>query len=316
MNIYYIGVAALAGFAVLLVILGIMRMILSHSDVDDRLHTYATKHAPFGAGEPDLPGVTDRFNSFLSERSFAGKVAADLARAGVKLTVPEYLLIKVAAVLAPFGITLLVTKQVIPAAALALVGLVLPDLWLRRRQHRRSHEFVLQLPETLTLITSGLRAGFSLQQSMLNVKKEAPEPTSSEFSRVAREVQLGVPLIEALDGLARRMKSEDLDMIISVFKIHTRVGGNLANVLETVSNTIRERVRLRRDVEVITSMQRYSAYVLAMLPVALGLILLVINPSYIMSLFAWNIFLCIPVGAFIMTVMGFLVIRKMVDIKV
>jgi tight adherence protein B len=105
-------------------------------------------------------------------------------------------------------------------------------------------------------------------------------------------------------------------MIVSVFKINARVGGNLATVLETVGTTIRERVRLRREVHVITSQQRYASYVLGLLPPVLALILLAINPDYILTMFQWNIFLCIPIGAAVMTLIGFLVIRKIVDIKI
>ncbi len=211
--------------------------------------------------------------------------------------VSEFLLVKVGAAVVAFGIVWLLSRSVIIGLAIAVLCSMLPDLWLRRQTRRRSASFILQLPDTLALIVSGLRAGFSLQQALVNIGKEAPEPTASEFSRVTQELQLGVPLLEALDNLVKRIKSEDLDMIISVFKIHSRVGGNLATVLETVGTTIRERVRLRREIEVITSMQRYSAYVLGLLPIVLGLILFVLNPDYMMGMFQWNMLLCIPVGA-------------------
>ena len=315
MLILYIGAAVLAGLAVFVLVMALLRFIMKSSEVDDRLTTYAHAHAPFGR-EEERPRVADRVNNFLNERSFSASIAANLARAAAKLTVAEYLLIKVAAALLPFGACLFITRQLVPGLVVGALCFVAPDLWLRRRQHRRSADFVLQLPDTLALIVSGLRAGFSLQQSLVNVAKETPYPTSAEFNRLAQELRLGVSLVEALDGLARRIKSEDLDMIVSVFKIHGRVGGNLATILETVSSTIRERVRLRREVQVITSMQRYSSYVLGLLPIGLGLILLVLNPDYILSMFAWNVLLCIPVGALTMTVAGFLVIRRMADIKI
>ena len=311
----YLGAALLAGLAVFVVMLAITNLVAASSDVDDRLTTYANASSPFALPD-EREGVGERVNAYLSERSFSGRIAADLARAGVKLTVAEFLLIKAAAVLLPIGLQLLITRQIVPGLVLGAVCFAMPDLWLRRRQRRRSTDFVLQLPDTLALIVSGLRAGFSLQQAIVNIGKEAPEPTASEFNRVAQEMQLGVPLLDALDSVVRRVKSEDLEMIVSVFKIHGRVGGNLATVLETVGSTIRERVRLRREIGVITSQQRYSSYVLGMLPFIVGLILLVINPTYIMAMFEWNVLLCIPIGAFVMTVMGFLVIRRMVDIKI
>lgn len=316
MSLIYIGAAVLAGLAVFFAILGINSLITAGTEVDDRLDAYATFNTPFGSSVEDQASIGDRVNSYLSDRGFAGNLAASLARADVKLTVAEYLLIKLALLIVPTILLWLVSGEPIAGLVIGAVCAFLPDLWLRQRHIKRSNDFSLQLPDTLALIVGGLRAGFSLQQSLLNVSKEAPEPTATEFKRLGQEVQLGVPLHDALDGLVRRIKSPDLEMIVSVFKINARVGGNLAMVLETVGTTIRERVRLRREVHVITSQQRYASYVLGLLPPVLALILLAINPDYILTMFQWNIFLCIPVGAAVMTLMGFLVIRKIVDIKI
>jgi tight adherence protein B len=315
MNMLLIGAAVLAGFAVFCLILSITSYITRSTEVDDRLFAYANSNTLFSAAE-EQRDVSDRVNRYLSQRKFSKGFAINLARAGVKLTVPEFVLIKLAALLIPMALMLFALRQLWVGLILGAVCSMLPDLWLRIRQGRRAQEFVQQLPDTLALIVSGLRAGFSLQQALVNVSKEAPEPTASEFNRVSQELQLGVPLLSALDSLVRRIKSEDLDMIVSVFKIHSRVGGNLAVVLDTVSTTIRERVRLQREIHVITSMQRYSSYILGLLPPALALVLLTINPGYILEMFQWNILLCIPIGATIMTILGFLVIRKIADIKI
>jgi tight adherence protein B len=315
MAMFYIAAAVLAGLAVFVSIVGLNSLITASTDVDDRLDAYATMNTAFGSRVEDQASLSDRVNTYIDQRGLAGGLAASLARADVKFTVAEYLLIKTALLLVPLAVLWLVGQW--PAGlVLGLVCFVVPDLWLRQRQIKRSTDFSLQLPDTLALIVGGLRAGFSLQQSILNVSKEAPEPTATEFRRLGQEVQLGVPLHEALDGLVRRIKSPDLEMIVSVFKIHSRVGGNLAMVLETVGTTIRERVRLRREIQVITAQQRYASYVLGALPVTLGLIIFALNPGYIMEMFKWDIFLCIPIGAAVMTVIGFLVIRKIVDIKI
>lgn len=316
MSMLLIGAAILAGLAVLCLMLAVTSFMTSKSDVDDRLLAYAATNSPFAADVDTRDAVNARVDSFLSQRSFSGGISATLARAGVKLRVAEYLMLKAAATILPFVIFWAITGSWAPGLIVGALGSFIPDIWLRIRQRRRSNDFVLQLPDTLALVVSGLRAGFSLQQAVVNISHEAAEPTSTEFERVAHELQLGVPLVDALDSLVRRIKSDDLEMIVTVFKIHSRVGGNLATVLETVGTTIRERVRLRREIQVITSMQRYSAYILGLLPVGLALVLLTINPEYIMSMFQWNILLCIPVGAGIMTILGFLVIRKMADIKI
>lgn len=316
MAMFYMVASILAGLAVFFSILGLNSVLTASSEVDDRLDAYATMDTMFGAAVEEQVGLTERVDSYLAHRGFAGGIAGSLARADVKLTVVEFLLIKLALLLVPLALFWFFTGHLISGLIAGLVCFLAPDLWLRQRQKRRSLNFALQLPDTLALIVGGLRAGFSLQQSVLNVSKEAPEPTATEFTRLGQEVQLGVPLQEALDGLVRRIYTPDLEMIVSVFKIHSRVGGNLAMVLETVGSTIRERARLRREIQVITAQQRYASYVLGALPIALGLILMAINPEYMLGMFAWSWVLCIPVGAFIMTIMGFLVIRKIVDIKI
>lgn len=316
MQLMLMGAAILTGLAVFCAVLGLTGVINASSEVDDRLDAYATMRAPFGTVAADQSGLNQRVNSYLNDRSFAGSLRASLASADVKLTVAEYLLIKVAAIVLPFLFFWLLTGYMISGLIFALLGFLIPEVWLRMRARKRIQEFVLQLPDTLALIVGGMRAGFSLQQSMLNVSKEAPEPTATEFMRLGQELQLGIPLQEALDGMVRRIKSPDLEMIVSVFKIHGRVGGNLTMVLENVGSTIRERVRLRREVQVITAQQRYASYVLGALPLVLGMILMAINPGYMLEMFQWNIYLCIPITAFLMTIAGFVVIRRIVDIKI
>jgi tight adherence protein B len=134
--------------------------------------------------------------------------------------------------------------------------------------------------------------------------------------RVVREVQLGQSLNTALLHLAERITSDDLVMVISSINIHQQVGGNLAEVLDTVAETIRERVRIRREVDVLTAQQRISGYVLVALPIALGAVLLIINPEYEMRLFTPGPTLCIPIGAAAGIIVGYIIMRRIVDIDV
>ncbi len=313
--IIYIAVAAMSGLTILVLLHGLRSLVLSGSKLESRLQPFAIPGAPTDEVAEKQPDLSDRLNSYFNTRTFAGSIADKLWQAGVELTVPQYVLIKLAAALIPFVVFVLMRRSVL-GIVFGLLCFLIPNLWLRRKQHRRQAEFEQQLPDTLTLIVGGLRAGFSLQHSLVNVAKQAPEPTAAEFKRIGQEVHLGVPLLQALDNLVQRMKSNDLEMIVSVFKIHGRVGGNLAAVVEDVGTTIRERVKLRRDIQVITSQQRITSYILGLLPPILGLVLFLINPGYMRGIFQWNIFLCIPIFALIMTVLGFLVIRKMADIEI
>jgi len=148
------------------------------------------------------------------------------------------------------------------------------------------------------------------------VARQMPHPAGTEFDRVLREVQLGRSLNAALDSLVRRINSDDLALIITAIKIQYEVGGNLSDILETVAYTIRERVRIQREIMVLTAQQRYSGYVLMLLPVGLALILLLINPEYEMQLFTPGPTLCIPIGTVIMMVVGFIVMRRIINIEI
>ena len=206
------------------------------------------------------------------------------------------------------------TLLVLPLAL--LLGYIVPIFWLRARRRRRNRDFNDQLAETLTLIAGSMRGGFSLLQSLAHTSKESQEPTKSELRRVTQEVQLGLSLNHALDNLVQRMESDDLELVVTAIKIHARVGGNLTLILENISTTIRERAKLRREIRVITSMQRLSSYVIGLLPLALALIIFSINPQYMLRLFQPGWTLCIPLGAAVSAVLGFILIQRIVDIKI
>ena len=310
--------AMLASVATLAFLFGLRRILRRDQKVDSRLSAYL-------AAPTDTLDVQDassdsafaeRINEAIKKQSFAERIALDLTQADVPLTVPEYLLMRVAVPLVLVLVGLVIWRSLLIVPVLLALGFVAPIIWLRMRRARRNHAFNDQLAESLALVAASMRGGFSLLQSFANVARDAPQPTKHELQRVGQEVQLGLSLTQALDNLALRMESEDLDLIVTAIKIHARVGGNLTTILDTISNTIRERARLRRDVRVITSMQRISSYVIGMLPIALALIIFGINPSYMMRLFTPGPTLCIPIGAIFFWILGFVVIRKLVDIKV
>lgn len=167
-------------------------------------------------------------------------------------------------------------------------------------------------------MSGSLRAGYSLLQALEMVAREGPEPVSNEFDRVVREVGLGLSPEEALSNLVERMQSEDLELLVTAINVQREVGGNLIEVLETIANTIRDRIKLLGEVKVLTSQQQYSGYIIALLPVGLALLLLVINQAYMLSIFqkapgvGWLLLSC----SGIMILCGFLVIRQIVNIKV
>ncbi len=255
-----------------------------------------------------------------NSKSFTTTLARDLARADLKITVGEFLVLTVvlASLGALIGLAIPASGRVLLGAVLAATGLFGPRYYVTRRKNKRQQLFNSQLSDVITLMSGALRSGYSLLQSMELVAREGPAPVSTEFDRVVREVGLGLSPEEALANLVERMQSEDLELLVTAINVQREVGGNLVEVMETISTTIRERVKLVGEVKVLTSQQAYSGYIIALLPVALSLLLGVINPSYMLGIFqtthwcGWTMVGC----SSIMILSGFLVIRRIVDIKV
>jgi tight adherence protein B len=311
-----IGAALLTTLAVLTVLIA-LRSLLARDTMSSRLDTFLS--ADLGtAGQETVsdPQFAQKLNEAINRQNFAEQIARDLAQANLPLTVPEYLLIRIAVPLLLSLVALLVWRTVFVLPIALLVGFVVPIFWMRSRRRRRNRDFNEQLSETLTMIAGSLRGGFSLIQSVSNASKESQEPTKSELRRVTQEIQLGLSLSQALENLVKRVESEDLDLVVTAIKIHARVGGNLTNILENISTTIRERTKLKREIRVITSMQRLSSYIIGILPFALALIIFSINPQYMLRLFEPGWTLCIPIGAVVTSVAGFIIIQRIVDIKV
>lgn len=255
-----------------------------------------------------------------NSRSFTVTLARDLARADLKITVGEFMLITVvlASVGALVGFAIPVGGRVVLAVVMLAAGLYGPRVYVTRRKLSRQNQFNSQLSDTITLMSGALRSGYSLLQSMELVAREGPAPVSTEFDRVVREVGLGLSPEEALANLVERMQSEDLELLVTAINVQREVGGNLVEVMETISNTIRERVKLIGEVRVLTAQQAYSGYIIALLPVVLAIFLGILNPTYMLGIFqqttwcGWTLLSC----SGIMILSGFLVIRRIVDIKV
>jgi tight adherence protein B len=251
----------------------------------------------------------------VEDKRFTTKVQRDLARANLKLRVAEYYYIRIGASLA-LGVILFVLRDPISGIVGFLVGYMLPRFWVGRRISGRLNAFNKQLPDTITLLSNSLRAGSSFLQSIELVSREGGPPMSEEMGRVVREVNLGLGMEEALHNLVRRIKSDDLDLMVTAIGIQQQVGGNLAEILDTIAFTIRERVRIKGEINTLTAQGRVSGYLVAFLPIGLGVALNAINPAFMAPLFSETIGrILIGVGAVMMTI-GFLAIRKITDIKV
>ena len=225
-----------------------------------------------------------QLNKVVEQRDFGANLAREIARADLKLKVSEYLVIWAGCV---FGVPLLMLVLSIVFPGLgnpivllvgALIGFMLPRFWLNRRKSGRLNSFNKQLPDTITLIANALRAGSSFLQAIELVVRESRPPISTEFGRVIREVNLGLSFEVALENMVRRVRSDDLELMATAISIQHTVGGNLAEILDSIAFTIRERVRIKGEIKTLTAQQRLSGYVVGFLPIGLCLFLFVAAP--------------------------------------
>jgi tight adherence protein B len=164
-------------------------------------------------------------------------------------------------------------------------------------------------------MANSLRAGYSLLQTMELVSRESPSPMSDEFRRVVREVGLGISPQQALNNLLRRVPSEDLDLMVSAINIQHEIGGNLGQILDIIGDTIRERVRIKGEIKVLVAQQKFAGNVIAAMPIVIAAGLYMMNREYMMGMFVWP-WVCLPIGASILLVIGYMVMRKIVAINI
>ena len=222
-----------------------------------------------------------------------------------------------------FSLVLPALREPIALLVGAFIGFFLPRIWLGRRKGGRLNAFNKQLPDTITLIANGLRAGSSFLQAIELVVRETRPPISTEFGRVIREVNLGLPFEQALENMVRRVKSDDLELMATAISIQHTVGGNLAEILDSIAYTIRERIRIQGEIRTLTAQQRLSGYVVGFLPFALAGFLFIAAPGFMDPMFDASVAIMgLPAGVIILgfgliaMLIGFMFIRRIVDIEV
>jgi len=274
------------GVAFLLLVVGVV--VTSRSErafIDERLGQYVEEGAEGQVGDDASP-VVDWLNVQVERSDWGSGLATTLAQADLKLKPAEYIAVMLFAAVGVGAVAWYFGGRLPFSAAIgAVIGLFLPRVYVGRQKTQRLNRFNEQLQDMLNLVVNGLRAGFSTVQSLESVSRELPKPISSEFRRVVQEMQLGLSMETTLDNLVRRIPSDDLELIIVAINVQREVGGNLAEILDTISYTIRERVRIKGEIRVLTSQVMYSGRFLAMLPLILSTILYFINRDYMMTFF-------------------------------
>ena len=322
-------IAGLAALAVVVIAIGVS-MSAGGGSVASRLERYASANGGASTdGGPKESAVVAGLSRVIEKQDLAARLSEDLGRADLKMRPAEFLIlwavtpIIFVAIAFVAGFIFPAFQNVVALAVAFLVGLYAPRFYIKRRQAKRLAAFAQQLPDTITLLANSLRAGSSFLQGVELVTREARPPISEEFDRIVRDMQLGLALQPALNNLVVRVASEDLELMVTAIQIQAQVGGNLATVLDSIANTIRERIRIKGEINTLTAMQRYSGYVITLLPVALGLLLFVISPSYMTPMLekppeAFGL----PLGVIFFIIglismgIGYFFIRRIVDIKV
>lgn len=316
----FLASALLLIFAGGLVYLGVRQIARANNNVQGRLQIYAAP--PKVATRVGSTGMQRRLAALRRRlRTISGnlgseKIYMDLLRANWHISVAEFILIRTAATLSFAIAGWLLSGSLLPGIGAGLIVYFIPGSILRWRVSRRKIAFDKQLLDVIMLINGAVRAGFSLLQATEVVVEEMDSPSSDEFARVVQEVQLGLSLPHALENLAERMENDDFNLLVTSVEIQYQVGGNLATMLDAVSETIRERTRLFGEVRVITTQQRYTGYLLSLLPVFLGAMFFIMRPDYMMQLFQPGPMLCIPIGAFAGIISGHFIIQRIAKIKV
>jgi tight adherence protein B len=272
-------------------------------------------------GGPRTSALTEWMNKRVERSSFGESISRELARADLKLKPGEYIALMVIAFISLGALGYLMGGVVIAIVG-AVIGLFAPRFYVKQQQGKRLQRFDDQLGDMLNLMVNGLRAGYSTMQAMEAVSKELPPPICDEFRRVVQEMQLGVNMQTALANLLRRIPSEDLDLVITAINVQREVGGNLTEILDTISFTIRERVRVKGEIRVLTTQVMYSGRMLSLLPVIVMGILYLLNPPYMEEFFKsennapWPCgYISLGVGA-VLIVIGYLVMNKIGEIEV
>jgi tight adherence protein B len=317
-TILLLGLIAIIGLG--MVVFFLLRSGGSGGEMQERIAAYATVPEYI---QQQTSGRTNRIfrlrrrlNSMLSALG-TEDLNLQLMRADWKITSTEFILIRLGVMLAGLVVGWLIFGSLLSGLAMAILANLLPGILLRRSATRRQIKFESQLVDVLVLITGAVKTGFSLLQALEVVEREMQPPASDEFRRVHTEVGLGLSLTQALDNLSSRMENQDLDLVVTAVKIHDQVGGNLSTMLDAVTETVRERDRLFREARVITTQQRYTSYLISLLPIAIGLLIFMLNPDYMMQMFTSGLYyLMIPILAVIGVIAGHFVLQRITKIEV
>jgi len=313
-----------AFFSVFFIVLAVERIVTKEKRrVYDRLRGLSAQTTK-NSGEPAETGQVKRFNitrvlhntgKIFAGESVAKRLESELIKADIPLRGEEYLTLRVLAIIVPGSLVIIFTKQAVPGLLICALGAILPQLVVSVAQQKKLKLFNLQLIDALSIISNSLRAGYSFMQALELVSREMPPPIGQEFARTFREINLGATTEEALQNLGKRIASEDLGLIVTAVLIQRQIGGNLAEILDNISHTIRERVRIQGEIKTMTAQGKISGLIIGIIPPVLILFIFIVNPGYIKPLFSSAIGLAMLGAGAVSELIGILIIKKIISIE-
>lgn len=262
-----------------------------------------------------LRSMMGKTEARLAKRGLNKRIEHRLRQAGLRLRASEFLALRAVSGMLAGIIGFAVTRHVLGLLAGALAGSWLPELHVERTLQKRLRQFGAQLPEALVVIANSLRSGYSFLQAVDVASNELADPIAAEFRQLVKETQVDIPLEDALANLLSRVPSQELQLVVTAVLIQRQAGGNLANLLDQVSDTLRQRIRFQGEVKAMTAQGRMSGWIVAALPVALGMFMYVVNPEYIGLLFQEPLGKAMLGASAVLEVIGMVIIRRMVQIE-
>lgn len=247
----------------------------------------------------------------LISKDFANYIASS----GLKLTANEFIYIWTGLTVVPLISVVLLGGEILTAVAVGIIGFAIPPILIGRSKKKRSELFNKQLSEALIMMGNSIKGGFTIMQSMESIATDMQPPISTEFAKVLREVHYGVSQEKALNHMVERTQNRDLELLVSAVVTSAQVGSNLTDILDTISVTIRERIKMKQDINTLTAQGRISGIIIGSLPVVLILAIMILNPEYYEGFFDASIGKILIILSILMEAIGFLLIKKIINIK-
>lgn len=319
-----LAIASLVALAIFILLVGAIGYFTQDkTNVNQRILKYATtdmndteQNTTVDAYTQKILQLIQQLGLKLSSIKLPKSLEFKMQQAGFPLHGSEFIVIvsAIASLTAVFSGIL--TGSFFRAFLVGIGAGALCFVYLNLKIEQRKREFNNQLGDALAMMANALRAGFSFMQTVDVVAKEMKPPISEEFGKVVREMRLGVTTEEALNSLSQRVGSDNLDLMITAVLIQRQVGGNLAQIFDSISTTINERIKMKREIKTLTAQGRASGWIIGLLPMAIGLLLYVINPGYMEPLFKEPLGQILIGSGLVSQLFGMLIIKKIVNIDV